>query len=194
MTCTVDKSMAAPDVVRLVLSKLCLWDVRSLQHAHPDIPLLVHEHVAGIVRRATQQPRPRCIDNFLKSPHSGFQEVVHRDFTFLRTPLDRTLSHASGGVVVILYLGTCYARLELRVVDPTLRPGFAALEQALTAMWWFAKAATAHTKQLDIRTRAEVHRPVSEVLNSLATVFADRHIKPLFRSASPPGPSTPCSP
>lgn len=162
----------SPDIMRLIIPRLSLWDARSLQQAHHSFAPLVHEHVACLAERARELPRPQFIDRFLKST-SPFQELVHQDFVFLRTPRDCTLRHTCDGTCVLLYVCDGDAHLELRVTDPAARPTFATLGKVLTVLWWFG---TATACRLHTRTRASTHRPVSEVLNSVATAFVERFI------------------
>jgi hypothetical protein len=177
------------DVLRALLARLSLWDARSLQHAHPDMARLVHDHVADVVAGALRSARPRLVDAVLDTflnASPGFQERAcpRHNITATRTPRDVTMHAAcGGGVVVVLTVlegptrARRWGRVEVRTTPPppSGRPGFDALERTLRALWWFAQALEERGVETSFRTRALVHHPPSEVLNTLATAFVERH-------------------
>ena len=183
--------MLSLDVVRRVVEGLSLWDARSVQFAHPSFAPLVHEAVAARVACALEASCPPMIHKFLNAP-PGFQELVHGDYVCLRSPRDATLQWCRDGVAVVVHLFKGAARVEVRMVDPSVRPAFADLGRALSALGCFSSALTsAGVEVVVFHTRSEVHRPVFEVLSSVATRFVDRHLvstcpsRTISKSATP---------
>lgn len=164
------------DVVRVIVPRLSLWDARSLQRAYPSFRRLVAERVQCVVDRAVRSPRPKVLDAFLDVP-PRFSTRVHGPFSLLRTPRDLAVHYSVEGAVVVAWRHDKLdvARVELRMpVEPT-RPTFDTLEHVLAALWWFWSALRARgCKTITFRTRALVHHPVSEVLNTTATTFVER--------------------
>lgn len=164
------------DVVRVIVPRLSLWDARSLQRAHSSFGRLVAEHVERVVDRAVRSPRPRVLDAFLDVP-PRFSTRVHGPFTLLRTPHDLAVHYSYEGVVVVARRADKHdvARVELRMPVEPARPTFDTLERVLAALRWFSTALRARgCRTIEVRTRALVHHPVSEVLNTTATTFVER--------------------
>lgn len=174
----------SPDLLRLIIPKLALWDARSMQLSHPVFVRAVSDVVAAAVDGALVSPRPPVVDAFLKS-RPGFQERTNGGFVMLRTPRDLTIQHVHDRVAVVLNIVDHRAKLCVRVLDPSARPTFDTLVHTLRALWWFATAVAAlpGVTQVRTRTHASVHHPTSEVLNTLATAFVERHVHPLFMHA-----------
>lgn len=167
------------DTLSHVVCHLSLWDARSFQHAHPVFARVVHEYVAKTVRQALASTRPPIIDKFM-GLQKGFKERVHHEFVLFRTPKDATLLYVqSSATVAMRVYDDGGAFIELRVM-PT-RPAFDALERTLTALWWFATYLRdrGHT-EVEVRTKAALHHPFSEVLNTTASTFVDKHVAKLF--------------
>lgn len=185
------------DVVRLIVPRLSLWDARSLQLAHPSFVELVHEATAHVVELALAVPRPGLIDAFLDT-RPGFRERVHGDFVMFRTPKDLTMQHVRGGVAVTMHLmhpeakPGAHARVELRVCAGAPWPTFDTLKVALTVLRWYADALRLRgVRHLEFGTKARLHHPVSEVVNTVATAFAHRHLEvPPTKSLWPRGTYT----
>lgn len=168
----------SPDVLRLLVPRLTLWDARSLQLSHPSFVPVVHEQVALCVERALKAARPQLIDAFLKTP-PGFRERVHGDFVMLRTRKDVTVQHAREGVAVVLraVAGVPKASVEVRVFAGAPWPTFATLERTLMALRWFAAALRERgVADVQFNTRAFLHHPVSEVVNLVATQFVEQYL------------------
>lgn len=183
-----DAGLVSPDVVRLILKKLPLWDARSLQLAHPSFVPFVHEAVEGAVRRAAQEPCPALVDRFLSS-RPGFQERIHKEFILFRTPKDLTMQYVHDKVCVVLRLGTKDARIELRVLEGAPWPTFDTLARALTVMHWYTRALVKKgVRDVEFRTRATRHNPTSEVLNTVAERFVDCVLAPMLDPVPTPEP------
>lgn len=180
--------LVCPDVWRRIVPTLTLWDARSLQNAHPVFGEVVHEVTQETVQRAIERPCPPCINAFLIFKH-GFQERMNRDFVCLHTPKDITIQYVCDRVVTQLYvvkaLGKDHhfqsARVEVRIVDHSAWPTFGTLERTLAAVWWFATAVRDRgVRHVDFVTKAALHHPPTEVLNTLATTFVERKVFPMF--------------
>lgn len=176
--------MLSPDLVRRVVRLLPLWDARSLQTAHPLFAALVAEHVGRVVDEALRRPRPRLVDTFLRSA-PGFRECVHGSFVFLRTKRTVTMQHTEGDVTVHMRLSGRHATIEVRCLATATWPTFDTLAATLAAMRWFAEALRDRggVRKVCFRTSAAMHRPVTEVLNGVATRFAERFATGLFEHA-----------
>lgn len=167
------------DVLRVVLHRLTLWDARSVQHAHPACAEIVHDIVQSVVNRVLRTERPKVIDTFLRSAPS-FQERVDGVYVLMRTPRGITIQASCEGAMVVmrLFTPTAWALIEVRSGAHTPRPTFATLEKTLQTVWWFSRALRerfGNDFSMVFRTRALVHHPPSEVLNTLATTFVERH-------------------
>lgn len=169
--------LLSDDVLRRIVGRLALWDARAVQRASPAFAALVHEAVEGAVQASLASPRPRFLDRFLASP-PGFRELVHDGFVGLRSPRDTTLQWCAGGVRVRLFLpGGERGQVDVDVVDLACWPTLQTARETLEALRWLAQAGHAATGQrVDACLRAKVHRPVSEVLNTLARAFGQRHL------------------
>ena len=184
-----------PDVWRQIVRTLTLWDARSLQNTCSFFGQVVHDVMHDTVRRATERAAPPCIDAFLKF-RPVFQERTHREFVCLRTPRDITIQYVCDRVVTQLYLVTAplgkprTARVEVRIVDHAAWPSFATLERTLAAVRWFAMAVRdLEVHHVDFVTKAVLHHPPTEVLNTAATAFVRREVLPLFGCSAAPAPA-----
>lgn len=169
------------DVLRTVLHRLTLWDARSVQHAHPSCAEIVHDLVESVVDRVLRSERPRQIDAFLQSTPS-FHERTHGPYVFMRTPLTLRIEACCEGATVLLRVfrparPNAWACIEVLSGAHRPRPTFATLESTLRTVWWFARAVTEAFGDVAVtfRTRALLHHPPSEVLNTLATAFVERY-------------------
>lgn len=169
------------DVLRAVLHRLTLWDARSVQHAHPACAEIVHEIVESVVNRVLRAERPKVLDMFLRSAPS-FQERVGDEYVFMRTPRGIQVEASCEGAMVVLRVfrpgqPNAWAVIEVRSGAHMPRPTFATLEKTLQTIWWFVRSLQAcfGTVTVEFRTKALMHHPPSEVLNTLATTFVERH-------------------
>lgn len=167
------------DLLRKIASGLALWDAKSLQNALPSCAVVVSELVERAVAEATTVPCPRMLVKFLKAP-PAFQELVRDNFVLLRTPIpDATIQRSFDGITVVLFRNRHHARVEIRTAHTAAWPTFLTLVRVLETLWWYARALEAvRVPHAVFRTRAERHRPVTEVLNDVASRFVKECIVP----------------
>ena len=161
----------ATDALRMVVSRLSLWDARSLRLACPAVAACVADEVEACVARASRAPRPECLDEFA-SARPGFQERCAGCFVLLRTPRDLRIQSCEEGVAVTATRRGRGVRVEVRVVASTALPGFAALGSAVARVKWMSEVFDV----TEYRTRATTHRPVTEMLNELVTRFVETQL------------------
>lgn len=168
-----DEPCLSWDVLRLMVSRMSLWDARRLQKAHPTCAQVVSDVVEDAVRRSTAQPIPDFLDKFMSCTHDVNRR--YGAFALKRTGTFATVVYDDGEVRVRMFMYAHLAKMWLEVAPQ--RPGFGALETALTTLLWLRGSYKTHMphKKLVIATRADKHCPTSEVLNGVAEKFVETH-------------------
>ena len=161
------------DALRVVVARLSLWDARALQFACPSLTTTMAAEVEACIDRASRAPRPECVDEFAAARPS-FQERCAGCFVLLRTPRDLRVQSVEEGVAVTATRRARGVRVEVRVVDPAVRPGFAALQSAVARVKWMSEVFDPCVTEF--RTRATTHNPFTELLNVLVTRFVETRL------------------
>jgi hypothetical protein len=148
-----------------------------MQAAHPLLAMLVSQEVEHVVAEVLRGPgRPEELVSFLRSRCE--QRRVHGDLDMSRTPRGAMVRARKGAVEVRLTERQGCTLIDVKDVDAPSWPTFHDLRFCLRSLWWLSMAVreSLGTPVLHFRTIAWSHRPVAEVLNSLASMFVRRHI------------------